>query len=84
MKQIVTTAVVVGVLGLVVGYVIFARSGGSYMNPIDVFFPGSDLLSQIGDTISGGERIRRNVLLSGAVGAVVGAAFRFGQGYRGR
>ncbi len=84
MKTIVTTALAVGILGLVAGYLIFARDGGGYMNPIQVFFPGSDLLSQIGDTLSGGERIRRNVLLSGAVGAVVGAAFRFGQGYRGR
>ena len=84
MKGIVSTALAVGILGLVVGYLVFARDGGGYMNPIEVFFPGGDLLSQIGDTLSGGERIRRNVLLSGAVGAVVGAAFRLGQGYRGR
>ncbi len=69
---------------LVVGYLIFARNGGGYMNPIDLFFPGSDLFSQIGDTLSGAERARRNVLLSGVIGAVVGAAFRLGQGYRGR
>ena len=84
MKPIVTTAVVAGILGLVVGYLIFARNGGGYMNPIDVFFPGSDLFSQIGDTLSGAERARRNVLLSGVIGAVVGAAFRLGQGSRGR
>lgn len=84
MKQVVSTAIVLGLVGLLVGYLLFARRNGGYMNPVDVFFPGSDLFSQIGDTLSGGQRIRNNVLISGLVGAVVGALYQLSRGYRRR
>ncbi len=80
--RVISTAVVLGVVGLVVGYLVFARQGGGYMNPLDLFFPGSDVFSQFGDAIRGGERIRNNILASGGVGMLVGAVYQVARSRR--
>ncbi len=80
--RVISTAVVLGVVGLVIGYLIFARQGGSYINPVDLFFPGGGLFSQFGDMIRGGERMRTNILASGGVGALLGAVYQFARAKR--
>ena len=75
--RVISTAVVVGVVGLVVGYLVFARQGGGFINPLELFFPGQDVFSQFGDAVRGGERVRNNVLATGGVGALIGAVYQF-------
>lgn len=64
--------IIFGIIGLVVGYFLFARFGGHYVNVGDLFFNDKGLIGQLGDAISGGEKIRQKIYISGAVGGVVG------------
>ena len=88
MRRVVLGAVLGGLLGIVVGYVLFARIGGVRLS-VDALVPfdrGGALRSVVrraAGAITGIDRIRRNILISGGVGAiacVVGVLF----GGRGR
>ncbi|NBC29616.1 MAG: hypothetical protein GVY29_06450 [Spirochaetes bacterium] len=77
MGRIITAAVVVGIVGLGVGYLIFGRIGGEFV-AIDQLFrlPGDGIegaLQKIGEDITGIRQARQNILISGAVGLAVGA-----------
>ena len=77
MGRIITAAVVVGIVGLGVGYLIFGRIGGEFV-AIDQLFrlPGDGIggaLREIGQTVTGIKEARQNILISGAVGLAVGA-----------
>lgn len=80
MAKIIRNTVVLGVIGLVVGYFLFARSaGGGYHNPIDIFFPGSGFEGFLRDTLGRMEQVRRNILAAGLGGAVAGLIGTFVQ-----
>ncbi len=77
MGRIIVSAVLVGILGLGVGYLIFGRIAGEFI-PIDQLFrlPGEGIegaLRELGQTITGIKEARQNILISGAVGLAVGA-----------
>lgn len=74
MRNIIVFGVVLGVVGLVVGYLIFARTVvGSQLIPVDQLFVQSDnLVSRLSGEIRGVETIRRNILLTGGGGVVLG------------
>ncbi|MFP4643612.1 MAG: hypothetical protein ACLFM0_04585 [Spirochaetales bacterium] len=80
--RVISTAVVLGLVGLVFGYLVFARQGGGYINPLELFFPGQDVFSQFGDAVRGGGGIRNNVLAAGGVGALIGAVYQFARSKR--
>ncbi len=73
MRNIITSAVFLGVIGLVAGYFLFGKVGNSYIGLTELINPGDSLLSQLGSKLKGVESIRQNILLSGSVGAIVGA-----------
>jgi predicted tellurium resistance membrane protein TerC len=73
MGKILSTALLLGIIGLVVGYFLFGKVGNSYIGLKALLMPSDSLLSQIGNTLRGVETIRQNILLSGGAGAVVGA-----------
>ena len=75
MRNIITSAVFLGVIGLVAGYFLFGKVGNSYIGLTELINPGDSLLSQLGSKLKGVESIRQNILLSGSVGAIVGAVF---------
>lgn len=77
MNNIVKLALVFGVIGLVAGYLLFGRVAGNYVSPIELIVPSSDLFSRIGRTIAGIEEIRRQVFISGGIGAIAGAVVGF-------
>lgn len=81
-SKLIPSVIIFGVIGLVVGYLLFARQGGGFVNPIDLFFPGDDLLSQGVDWATGREQIRNNVLVAGLIGAVIGAVTQVVRGRR--
>ncbi len=72
MKKIISSVLLVGIVGLVAGYFIFAKSGGHYINVMRLLLPSQNILQGIGNAIQGVEKIRLNILLCGAAGALVG------------
>ncbi|TVR32838.1 MAG: hypothetical protein EA404_06445 [Spirochaetaceae bacterium] len=72
MNRTITALLIFGALGLVVGYLIFARSGGSYLPIQTLLTPAEGLLGRIGEAARRVPEIRRNILLTGAAGAIGG------------
>ncbi len=65
--------IIIGALaGLVVGYFIFAKAGGGYINPLNILVPAQGLLDKFAGAVVGIGTIRTNILISGGVGAVAG------------
>jgi hypothetical protein len=74
MRNIVILALVFGVVGLVIGYLIFARAPltGELIAVSDLLGQPRDLLGELVNDVLKIEQIRRNILLTGAGGVVVG------------
>ncbi len=74
MRNVVLLAVVMGIVGLVLGYVIFARAPvtGDLISIGNLIDPPDGLLGRIVEEVGQFARIRRNILLSGGGGVVVG------------
>lgn len=74
MRNVLLLAVVFGAVGLVIGYLIFARAPitGELIAVQNLIQPPEDLLGQIVSEVSQFEQIRRNILYTGAGGVVVG------------
>ncbi len=74
MRNVLLLAVVFGVVGLVLGYVIFARAPvtGDLIAVRNLIDPPEGLLGRIVEEVGQFAEIRRNILLSGGGGVVVG------------
>jgi hypothetical protein len=72
MKRIVLLLIIVGIAGLVVGYLIFARTAGGYVSVQALFTPSSNVLEELVKSVTGIKKIRQNILICGAVGAGAG------------
>ena len=70
--RIIVFIVVIGIIGLVVGYFIFGRVGGEYIQVRHVLEPAQNILEDLAESITGIQRARRNIWISGAVGAAIG------------
>jgi hypothetical protein len=70
--RIILFIIVIGLVGLVVGYFIFGRVGGEYIKVKQVFQPSKNLIEDIAESITGLKKARRNIWISGAVGAALG------------
>ncbi|MFP4425344.1 MAG: hypothetical protein ACLFPP_02715 [Spirochaetaceae bacterium] len=72
MKRIATLLIVCAVIGLVTGYLVFGKIGNEYI-AISTLITGSEnILERAARRIGGIEEMRRNILLMGFGGAVVG------------
>ncbi|MBL8992137.1 MAG: hypothetical protein JNM63_02275 [Spirochaetia bacterium] len=70
-------ALVFAIVGLAVGYLIFARVHGAYVPVKNIFFPAGDFMGKVGQLFSTPlfadvETIRKNILILGAAGGAVG------------
>jgi len=72
MRKILALVIVGAILGLVAGYLIFARTQGGYLSLKTLLRTSRGALDDLVRTIGGIQRIRQNILVSGAVGAGVG------------
>ncbi|MFA7568218.1 MAG: hypothetical protein WCY01_14415 [Alkalispirochaeta sp.] len=77
MKRLVGAVIIGGVIGLAAGYFFFGEIAGVRINLSDLL-PVTDggIAGKIGraaQSLTGIERIRRNILLTGAGGAVIAA-----------
>ena len=72
MRKIILSAIILGVVGLVAGYVLFGKIGNSYISLQNLIIPSKSVLKQLGNTLIGVDEARRNILITGGVGAVFG------------
>ncbi|MFO8064031.1 MAG: hypothetical protein R6V29_05285 [Spirochaetia bacterium] len=75
MRNPLVSGVLFGVLGLLVGYAIFGRVGGNFVAVTDLIRLPENIFQELGDAVRGIRVIRRNILISGAVGAGVGLLY---------
>jgi len=78
-RNLIILTVVFGVVGLVVGYLIFGRINlTNELIPLrDLFSSGDGILGEIGRQVAGFADKRQNIYVSGGVGAAVGVALGF-------
>ncbi len=72
MKRIILLLIVVGFIGLAVGYLIFAHTDSGYVSIQVLVSPSKNVLDDLVKSVTGIKRIRQNILICGAVGAGVG------------
>ena len=72
MKRTIILVIVLGILGLVIGYLFFARSGDGYIEISRILSPSNKLLDKVGDALIGMKKIRQNILIAGGAGAGAG------------
>ncbi|MBU8912748.1 MAG: hypothetical protein KOO61_01910 [Spirochaetales bacterium] len=79
MRNLLILAAIFGVVGLVVGYLIFGRFGiTNELIPLhDLFSSGDGILGEIGREVAGFADKRQSIYISGGVGIVVGVALGF-------
>ena len=72
MKRIILLLIIVGIIGLAVGYLIFARTASGYVSIGVLISPSKNVLDELVKSVTGIKQIRQNILICGAVGAGVG------------
>lgn len=76
MKKPVSYVIILGVAGLVVGYLLFGKGPTGYVKIIDLISPAKSGLAGVGQRVLGAiqgiAEIRRNILICGVVGAALG------------
>ncbi len=74
MKTVNTLVVtlVMGVIGLIVGYLIFGRLAGDYISPLAIFGSAEGLLERVSYSLRDIESIRQRIIISGIIGSVIG------------
>jgi hypothetical protein len=71
-QRIIGFALILGVIGLVVGYLIFGRVAGEFIQISTLLQTPDNFLSSAVQNLAGINEARQNILISGAVGAGVG------------
>lgn len=83
MSRMVSLILLFAVIGLVVGYFLFAKVGGGYVRITSLIAPDESTLAGLVQKVRGIPQIRTNILISGAVGAGVGLLLSVARGRRG-
>lgn len=71
MKKTLILILVLGVLGLILGYFIFGKVGDEFLS-IKTIFGSTNKVGSFLKDVSGIAKIRQNILISGSVGALAG------------
>ena len=72
MKNPIVSVILFAIVGLILGYLIFGRISGEYVDISTIFHSSSGALESFGRKVAGLTKMRQNILISGGVGAVVG------------
>jgi hypothetical protein len=72
MKRVILLLIIVGIIGLAVGYLIFARTSGGYVSVQVLISPSKNVLDDLVRSVTGIKKMRQNILICGAAGAGVG------------
>ncbi len=72
MRRLLTVVLVFAAIGLMIGYLLFGRIGGDYVALGELLSPSQGFFDEVSRELRGINHARRNVLLAGGIGAVVG------------
>jgi hypothetical protein len=73
LRRIILAIIVLGAVGLVVGYLVFARkSDGGYLSLKSLISPAKNVLDDLVKNVRGIPQIRQSILICGAVGGGIG------------
>ncbi|GET28126.1 hypothetical protein [Prolixibacter sp. SD074] len=72
MKNPVASIIIFVIIGLVLGYLIFGRISGEYVDISTIFKSSSGAIESFGRKLAGISKIRQNILITGGVGGIVG------------
>jgi hypothetical protein len=74
LRRVILAIIVFGVVGLAVGYLIFARTPGGYLSLNSLLSPATGLekLGELAKYRANVPQIRQNILICGAVGGGIG------------
>ncbi len=63
---------ILGVIGLIVGYLIFGRVAGDYVSPVKIFSTPEGLFDRVAYSLRDIESMRQSIIISGIIGSVLG------------
>jgi len=73
LRRIILAIIVLGAVGLVVGYLVFARKpDGGYLSLKSLISPAKNVLDDLVKNVRGIPQIRQSILICGAVGGGIG------------
>ncbi len=72
MKRVIVSAVIFGILGLVLGYLIFGRVAGDYIPIQTIFRLPQNFVGNLAQNVTGVTDARQSILIAGAVGLGLG------------
>jgi hypothetical protein len=73
LRRIILAIIVLGAVGLVVGYLVFARkSDGGYLSLKSLVSPARNVIDDLVKNVRGIPQIRQSILICGAVGGGIG------------
>jgi hypothetical protein len=72
LRRIILAIVVLGAVGLVVGYLIFARTPNGYLSLKSLISPAKNVIDDLVKNVRGIPQIRQSILICGAVGGGLG------------
>ena len=72
LRRIILAIIVLGAIGLAVGYLIFARTPGGYLSLKSLLSPAKNVLDELVRNVGGIPQIRQSILICGAVGGGIG------------
>lgn len=82
MSKTVAFILLFAVLGLIAGYLLFAKMGGGYLSITTLLQPADNNVKGLLQKAVGIPKIRTNILISGAIGAGVGLLLSVAMGRR--
>lgn len=77
MKKYITYILIFAIIGLIIGYLLFGKIAGEYVNLKTIFSSSQNVLESFGRNISGITSMKQNILISGGIGAILGFVIVF-------
>lgn len=77
MKKTILFVIAFGILGLIVGYVLFGKIAGEYASLKAIFGANGNAFESFGRKISGLTQIKHNILISGGIGLILGLVIKY-------
>lgn len=74
--QALSAAVGTGLLGLIVGYLVYGKMAGDYVSVGTIFSPSGNMLESATQSLVGIDAMRGKIWMCGGVGALIGLAAR--------
>lgn len=77
MQKKVIIILIAALAGMVIGYLLFGKIGGEYINISDIFSSAGGKLGSFARKATGIAKIRTNILLLGGAGVALGVIYTF-------